>query len=117
MRHRKQGKTFGRTKAPRVAMMRSMVTSFMIYERIETTETKVKALRPVVERLVTLAKVDSLHGRRQALKTLYVEGAVRKLFEVLGPRFKERPGGYTRITKLAPRRGDNAKMAVLEFVE
>ena len=117
MRHQKKGKTLGREKAPREAMMRNLATSFIIYEKIKTTTAKAKLLRPMVEKIITLGKVDNLHNRRQALKVLYVEGAVDKLFEVIGPRFKERNGGYTRITKLTPRLGDNAEVAVLEVVE
>lgn len=116
MRHQKKGKTLGREKAPREAMMRNLATSFIIYEKITTTTPKAKLLRPMVEKIITLGKVDSIHNRREALKVLYVEGAVSKLFEVIGPRYKERNGGYTRITKIPPRLGDNAAMAVLEMV-
>lgn len=98
-------------------MLRSLATSFMVYEKITTTKTKAKAIRPVVEKLITLGKLDTLHNRRQVLKVLYVEGATKKVFEVLGPRFKERKGGYTRITKLPRRAGDAAEMAVLELVD
>jgi large subunit ribosomal protein L17 len=117
MRHLKKGKKFGRTKAPREAMLRNLATSFIVYEKIKTTETKAKALRPIVEKLITLGKEDTLHHRRLVLKKIYIAGAARKVFEVLGPRFKERPGGYTRITKLTPRVGDGASMAVLELVD
>ncbi len=117
MRHQKKGKTLGREKAPREAMMRNLATSFIIYEKIKTTTPKAKLLRPMVEKIITLGKIDTLHHRREALKILYVEGAVKKLFEVIGPRFKERKGGYTRITKIPPRLGDNAAMAILTMVE
>ncbi len=116
MRHNRKGKTLGRTKEPRVALTRSLATSFVVYEKIKTTKAKAKFLRPVVEKLITLGKTDSLHNRRQALKFLYTEGAVNKLFEVLGPKYKERKGGYTRITKLAPRVNDGAEMAIIESV-
>jgi len=117
MRHQKKGKKLGRTAAPRKALFRSLVTSFVIYEKIKTTQAKAKALRPIAEKMITLAKKDTLHNRRQALKELYVEDAVKKLFEVIGPRYKERNGGYTRIVKLMPRKNDGAEMAILELVE
>ena len=117
MRHKKKGKTLGRKKAPRKALIRGLVTSFVIYEKIKTTQAKAKVLRPVVEKIITLAKKDTLHNRRQAIKVLYLEDAVKKLFEVIGPKYKERKGGYTRIIKLAPRQNDSAKMAILELVE
>lgn len=117
MRHQRKGKILGRTKKPRLALMRSLVTNFIIYERIKTTEAKAKALRPLVEKAITLGKKDNLANRRLVLRTVYTEGAMKKVFEVLGPRFKERHGGYTRIVKLAPRQNDKAKMAVLEVVE
>jgi large subunit ribosomal protein L17 len=97
--------------------MRSLATSFVVYEKIRTTKTKAKAIKPVVEKLITLGKTDTLHNRRQAMKYLYTDGAVKKVFEVLGPRFKDRKGGYTRITKLAARPNDAAEMAILEVVE
>ncbi|MEK7653549.1 MAG: 50S ribosomal protein L17 [Patescibacteria group bacterium] len=117
MRHRKKGKIFGREKAPREAMLRNLATSFIIYEKIKTTKAKAKATRPLVEKLITLAKKDTLANRRQAYKFLYIDGAVKKLFEVLGPKFKERKGGYTRIVKISPRKNDGAEMAILELVE
>ncbi|MEI6288679.1 MAG: 50S ribosomal protein L17 [bacterium] len=117
MRHQKKGKTLGRKKEPREALMRGLATNFIIYEKIKTTKAKATVLRPMVEKLVTLAKEDTLHRRRQILKVLYLETAVKKMFEVIGPKFKERKGGYTRITKLPRRLNDSAEMAVLEFVE
>ena len=96
--------------------MRGLATNFIIYEKIKTTEAKAKALRPLAEKIITLGKNDTLANRRQALRVLYTEGAVKKVFEVLGPKFKERQGGYTRIVKLAPRTNDKAKMAIIEFV-
>ncbi len=116
MNHNRKGKKLGREKAPREALMRSLVTSFIIYERIKTTTAKAKALRPIAEKFITLGKTDTLHNRRQALKFLYTEGAVKKLFEIVGPRFKERKGGYTRIVKLAPRQNDGAEVAIIEMV-
>lgn len=117
MRHQKKGRKLGRTKAPRKALFRSLVTSFIIYEKIKTTQAKAKSLRPIAEKMITLAQKDNLHNRRQALKVLYVEDAVKKLFEVIGPRYKNRQGGYTRIVKLMPRKNDGAEMAILELVE
>lgn len=116
MRHNRKGKVLGRTKAPREALMRSLVTSFIVYEKIKTTTAKAKALRPLAEKYITLGKTDTLHNRRQALKFLYTEGAVKKLFEVVGPRYKERKGGYTRIIKLAPRQNDGAEVSIIEMV-
>lgn len=117
MRHQKKGKTLGRKKAPREAMFRNLATSFVIYEKVKTTKAKAKLLKPKVEKLITLAKEDNLHRRRQALKELYMENAVKKLFEVLGPRFKSRNGGYSRLVKIAPRKNDGAEMAILELVD
>lgn len=117
MRHQKKGKTLGRKKAPREAMLRNLATSFIVYEKIKTTKAKATVLRPIVEKYITLSKKDTLHNRRQVLKYLYVQGAVKKLFEVLGPRFKDRNGGYTRVVKLPPRQSDGAEMAILELVE
>ncbi len=117
MRHQNTTKTLGRKKEPREAMLRSLTTSFIVYEKIKTTEAKARVLRPIVEKMITLGKKDTLHARRQAIKDLYLEGAVKKLFEVVGPRFKERNGGYTRIVKLPRRLNDAAKMAILEMVE
>ena len=117
MRHQKKGKTLGRKAAPRKALMRSLATSFIVYEKIKTTKAKAKQVKPIVEKLITLGKKDTLANRRQALKYLYLENAVKKLFEVIGPRVKSRPGGYTRIIKLAPRKNDGAEMATLELVD
>lgn len=117
MRHKKKGKILGRKAAPRKALMRSLATSFVIYEKIKTTHAKAQVLRPFIEKLITLAKVDTLHNRRQVLKVLYLEDAVKKLFEVIGPKYKNRPGGYTRIVKLLPRKNDSAAMSILELTE
>jgi len=117
MKHRIKGKILGREKAPRQALMRGLATSFVIYEKIKTTQAKAKAVKPLIEKIITLGKVDTLHHRRQVLKVLYLTGAIKKVFEVLGPRFKARQGGYTRIVKLPPRKNDGAEMAILELVE
>ncbi|MFA5029492.1 MAG: 50S ribosomal protein L17 [Patescibacteria group bacterium] len=116
MKHQKRGKTLGRTRSVREALMRNLTTSFIIYEKIKTTKAKAKLLRPKVEKLITLSKHDTLTNRRQALRVLYFDKAVKKLFEVLGPRYQERNSGYTRIVKLPPRKGDAAEMAILELV-
>ncbi len=112
MSHRK----FGRKRGPRKALMRNMVTSFIIAERIETTETKAKEVKPIIESMITAAKKGDLHSRRNALSYLLDEDAVTKLFEKIGPRFEGRDGGYTRIMKKGPRRGDGAPMVLLELV-
>ena len=117
MRHKVAGKKLGRTTAHRTAMTRNMASSLIEHERIVTTVQKAKNLRPFVEKLVTLAKGPTVHHRRQAFARLRNQDAVTKLFDVLGPRFKERPGGYLRILKLAkPRLGDNGTRAMIEFV-
>ena len=118
MRHRVSGYKLGRTASHRVAMTRNMASSIIEHERITTTLIKAKAIRPFVEKLVTLAKVDSVHHRRRAFAQLRNKDAVIKLFETIGPRFAERPGGYTRILKLSkPRLGDASERAIIEFVE
>jgi large subunit ribosomal protein L17 len=106
----------GRTSAHRSALFRNQLASLIDKERIITTLPKAKELRPQIERLVTLGKNDSVHARRQAARVVPDEGLIAKLFTTLGPRFAERPGGYTRIIKLGVRRGDAAEMAILEFV-
>ena len=118
MRHRVAGFKLGRTTSHRQAMIRNMAVSLIEHERITTTVTKAKALRPMVEKLVTLARDPSLHHRRLAFARLRDKEAVHKLFEVIGPRFQARPGGYCRILKLAkPRLGDAGPRAMIEFVE
>ena len=117
MRHRIAGKKLGRPTDHRLAMMRNQLTDLFRYERITTTEAKAKSLRPQAERLVTLAKRGDLHARRLALSKLYDKTVVDKLFHVLAPRFVERPGGYTRIIKMAPRQGDGAPMAAIQLMD
>ncbi len=116
MRHLAQGRKLGRTTAHRRALLRNLVTSFLEKERVVTTVAKAKEARPLAEKMITLAKRNTLHTRRQALAFVTKESVVRKLFDKLGPRFSERPGGYTRIIKTGPRAGDGADMAVLEMV-
>ncbi|HEX9793148.1 MAG TPA: 50S ribosomal protein L17 [Planctomycetota bacterium] len=119
MRHRLKTRKLSRTGSHRRALARNLAAALIEHERIETTLVKAKAHRPFVEKLVTLAKEKNLHNYRRALAILgNNEAATAKLFDVLGPRFKERPGGYTRILKLAkPRLGDKAPRALFEFVE
>jgi large subunit ribosomal protein L17 len=107
----------GRTSSHRKAMFRNQLASLIDNERIITTLPKAKELRPLAEKLITLAKNDSVHTRRQAFQQVQDNELVAKLFDTLGPRFSTRPGGYTRIMKLGARRGDAAEMAILELVE
>ena len=117
MRHGNSGRKLGRSPAHRRALFRNMATSFLLAERIETTVEKAKELRPIVERLITLGGEENLHRRRQAYSYLFRKDVVHKLFAELGPRFRARPGGYTRIVRTGRRAGDAAEMAVLEVVE
>ena len=118
MRHRCAGNRLGRTTEHRIAMTKNMANSLILHERIVTTTPKAKAVKPFVERLVTLAKEDTLHHRRMAFAALRDKGSVDKLFGTLGPRFKARPGGYCRVLHLSkPRLGDNGQRSILEFVE
>lgn len=115
MRHRKKGKILGRERNPRRALRRSLVRSLILSGKIKTTETKAKVVRQDVEKLVTKARTGTLAARRRALGSLD-ERAIKQLFEIIGPRYKERSGGYTRIMKTIPRKGDRAPMAIIEFV-
>ena len=116
MRHRVKSQRLGRDSAQRKALLRNLVTSFLEKERISTTHAKAKAVRPIAEKMITLAKTNTLHTRRQALRYIYKKDVVKKLFEDIGPRFTERPGGYTRIIKVGPRAGDGTEMALIELV-
>ena len=116
MRHRKAGAKLKRDISGRRALLRGLVTNVIEEERITTTIPKAKAARPLVEKMITLAKADNLHSRRQAEAFLMKPEAVEKLFEKLGPRFNQRNGGYTRIVKLGWRKGDGAETAKLELV-
>jgi large subunit ribosomal protein L17 len=107
----------GRTSSHRNAMFRNQLASLIESERIITTLPKAKELRPIAEKLITLAKIDSVHARRQAFRQVADNELIAKLFDTIGPRFSTRPGGYTRIMKLGARRGDAAEMAILELVE
>jgi large subunit ribosomal protein L17 len=117
MRHRNSGRQLSRNSSHRHAMLRNMAASLLRHETIRTTVPKAKELRRVVEPLITLAKADSLAKRRLAYSRLRDEGVVEKLFADLGPRFKARAGGYTRILKMEPRPGDSADMALMQLVE
>src|SRR5882672_11462690 len=117
MRHRNSGRQLSRNSSHRHALLRNMATSLLRHETIRTTVPKAKELRRVVEPLITLAKIDSLGKRRLAFSRLRDSGVVEKLFTDLGPRFKARAGGYTRILKMEPRPGDSADMALMQLVE
>lgn len=117
MRHNKSGRRLGRKPDHRQHMMRNMLTSLFVNESMTTTVTRAKELRRHVDRLITLGKRGDLHARRQAAQLLRDPRVVSKLFERIAPRYTERPGGYSRITRLPNRPGDNAPMAVLELVE
>jgi large subunit ribosomal protein L17 len=117
MRHGFRGRRFNRSAEHRKAMFANMSAALIKHEQIVTTLPKAKDLRPVVEKLVTLGKRGGLHARRQAIAQLRDEDMVRKLFDVLGPRYQARPGGYLRVLKAGFRQGDNAPMAVIEFID
>jgi large subunit ribosomal protein L17 len=116
MRHMNKGRKFGRNTAHRAALFRNLATSLFRYERIETTDAKAKELRGYAEKLITLAKKGDLSARRQAFQDIRDNAILAKLFGELGPRFKSRPGGYTRVVKSRIRHGDNAPMSIIELV-
>ncbi|MBU1185281.1 MAG: 50S ribosomal protein L17 [Acidobacteria bacterium] len=105
-----------RNSSQRSALLRNLITSFLEKERITTTLAKAKTVRPLAEKMITLGRTNSLHARRRALQVIYKSDVAKKLFDDIGPRFSERPGGYTRIIKMGPRAGDGAEMAILEMV-
>ncbi len=117
MRHGNAHRKLGRTSEHRKAMFANMAAALIKHEQITTTLPKAKELRPVVEKLVTLGKRGDLHARRQAIAQVRDIAMVKKLFEVLGPRYKDRHGGYTRVLKAGFRYGDNAAVGVIEFVD
>ena len=117
MRHRTSGRKLNRTASHRKAMFANMVAALVKHEQIVTTLPKAKELRPIVEKLVTLARRGDLHSRRLIAARIRDEAMAKKMVEVLGPRYAERPGGYTRIMKAGFRHGDNAPVAVIEFVD
>jgi large subunit ribosomal protein L17 len=116
MRHRKAGRQLSRTKEHRLALMRNLVTSLLEHERLETTGAKAKELRQLAEKMITLAKKNDLHARRQALATIRSKDVVGKLFSDLRERFQDRPGGYIRIILKGPRLGDAAPVSVIELL-
>ncbi len=116
MRHGKSGSKLGRTSSHRKAMLRNMVTSFLKYEKIRTTDVKAKELKQVAEKMITLGKRGDLHARRQALAFVRDPEVVGKLFSDLSARFRDRAGGYTRIVKMGYRTGDNAPLSVIELI-
>lgn len=117
MRHHRTGKKLGRDSSHRKAMYANLAASLIEHGRIRTTEAKAKAVRPIVEKMITLGRDGSIHARRQALAFLRTQEVVHKLFSEVAPRFRDRPGGYTRVVKLGPRQGDAAPMAYLELVD
>ncbi|HIG53024.1 MAG TPA: 50S ribosomal protein L17 [Candidatus Latescibacteria bacterium] len=117
MRHGKKIAKLGRTASHRKAMLSNMMTSLFANERITTTQIRAKALRRTAEKVITFAKRGDLHARRQVLRVIADKQIVSKLFDELGPRYKSRNGGYTRVVKLGPRRGDGAFMSIIELVD
>jgi len=117
MRHNKSGKRLGRNTPHRTAMLRNMVTSLFDHEKITTTDARAKELRKVADRMITLGKRGDLHARRQVLSVIRDQMIVAKLFDQIGPRYKDRPGGYTRIVKIGSRLGDNAPQSIIALVE
>src|ERR1700749_1070418 len=116
MRHRKGGFKLGRNTSHRRALLRNLVTSIIINDRVHTTVTKAKAARPLVERMITLGKSGSVHSRRQALAYLMTPESVDRLFATVAPRYATRNGGYSRIVRTGPRKGDSAEVAVIELL-
>jgi large subunit ribosomal protein L17 len=116
MRHKKKGKKLGRTRDPRKALLRSLATSFVISGKITTTKAKAKAVKPIIEKYITISKEKNLTIKRRLQQYFYQEKAIKKLLDEIGPKYKERKGGYTRIIKLDRRNGDDAEMVILELV-
>jgi large subunit ribosomal protein L17 len=117
MRHGKAGRKFGRNPAQRSALFRQLAISMIMHERVTTTEAKAKSMRPVVEKLITIAREDTPHHRRLIMSKIDNHEATAKLFDVIAPRFESANGGYTRIYKLGPRKGDAAPLALIELVD
>jgi len=117
MRHRKSGSRLGRSSAHRQAMFRNMVTSLLEQERIQTTDAKAKEIRRLADRMITLGKRGDLHARRQALSVIRSKDVTAKVFGELAARYRDRPGGYTRVLKLGSRAGDAAPMSIVELVD
>lgn len=112
----RKGPSFGGSPSHEKLILANLATDLFMYERVTTTEAKAKAVRPFAEKLISKARRGDLHARRTVMKTITNKEAVAKLFDDVGPRYAERPGGYTRITKLGPRRGDGAEEAIIELV-
>lgn len=117
MRHHKTQRKFGLKRNVRLGLMRSLLRSVILHEKIQTTEAKAKEIRPLVEKLVTIGKSDSVESRRLIFKKVPSQMVVKKLVEKISPRYESRKGGYTRIVKVAARKSDAAKMAIIEFVK
>jgi len=115
MRHRKKGRSLSRTPSHRKATLRNMATSLFRHERIRTTEAKAKELRPFAEKLITIAREDDVHGRRRVRRHIADREVLGKLFDDIGPRFRDVDGGYTRILKIGARKGDGAELALIEL--
>ena len=116
MRHHRSGKKLGRDASHRKALYSNLAGALIEHGRIKTTEAKAKAVKPIAEQMITLGRRGDVHARRQAIAYLRSQDVVHKLFSDVGPRFADRPGGYSRIVKLGPRQGDAAEMAYLELV-
>jgi large subunit ribosomal protein L17 len=116
MRHQKKSVKLDRKAQARKALLRNLAASVIVYEKITTTEAKAKAVKPLVEKLITLGKENNLTNYRRLLKFLPTKKATKKVVEVLGPKYKERKGGYLRVVKIGRRAGDGAKLAIIEFV-
>ena len=116
MRHRNKGRILGRKTASRKSLLANLAQSVILYEKVRTTEAKAKEVRSLVERLITTGKKPTLASRRQLMSKLPTDNAVKKVLEVLGPRYEKRAGGFTRITRIGPRQGDAAKMVAIELV-
>lgn len=116
MRHRKKGTILGREKAPREALLRNLATSIILFEKIKTTEAKAKAVKSLVEKAITSGKKPTLASRRKLMSFFYTEHPVKKILEVLAPRYESRAGGYTRIVKIGARKNDGAQMVQIELV-
>src|SRR3989338_7526817 len=116
MRHRNKTVTLDRKRAPREALLRNLAESVILYEKVQTTDAKAKAVRGLVERMITKSKANTLHALREISKVLYTKNAVAKCLEVLGPRYGAQKGGYTRTVKIGPRKGDGAEIVQIELV-
>ena len=116
MRHKNKVKTLDRTKEARELMLRNLASSIVIYEKVKTTKAKAKVVKPILEKMITTAKKGDLAARRSLLKLVLQPNAVKKLMDVLAERYKDREGGYSRITRIGPRQGDGAEIVQIELV-